>query len=333
VVDDHYDREAVTGEPAEQALRALETLILQSEAAAEATRLYAQTLQSARDRVTQLKQDEYIGDGDLDEAEGTLAEAEEAGKRRDFDGGKLLITKAGGQMDKVAKRAALSRTIDEDRDGLLDRLVTSTLASVGATRSDVETLQESQLSELLLLQFNRGKASKTQQAKIGGQIRELYAQFLEANAEEEEEEEDDTPPPPVETPAQKRTRIHEAKLRRKSIDSLVLLNTEGEIFKTVRVFANQGADFKVGNTGKPGDYVKDWVEGWDVQLKRGRPTDPAGNCQYERMIVHVHYSDKNYTNVQRMHFKNNHAAADHGHVLVGSSLWAPALLILKNNLP
>lgn len=319
-----------TGEPVELAFTTLEGLIVVGEGAAEEARLFAQQLKLAQERLAELERNPFVTDGLLDDAIQALNDAAESGRLRDHEAGRTHLKTAGNAMNRVQRAATLAEQIANDRTGLLDRLVTRTLNSVHAEREDVENLlSESQLQQLLQMQHRREGLGKGAAEKLGKEMRTLYQEFMKAIAEQEEEDEEDTPaPPPSLTPQQKRQLIHDAKLRRKSWDTLVLLDAEGEIFKTVRVFANQGADFKVGNTGKPGDYVKDWVEGWDVQIKRGLPTDPAGNCQYERMIVHLHYSDKNYSVIQRVHFKNSHGASDHGHVLVKSSHWSAARDIL-----
>jgi hypothetical protein len=327
------DAGTATGDAVELAFTTLEGLIVVGEGTAEEARLYANQLRLANERLAELERNPFVTDGLLDDAIKALSDAAESGRARDHEGGRGHLKTASNAMNRVQKAAALAEQIANDRPGLLDRLVTRTLNAVKATREDVEDLlSEGQLQQLLEMQHKRESLGKGAAEKLGREMRTLYQEFMKAIAEQEEEDEEDaTPPPPTLTAQQKRQLIHAAKLRRKSWDTLVLLDAEGEIFKTVRVFANQGADFKVGNTGKPGDYVKDWVEGWDVQIKRGLPTDPAGNCQYENMIVHLHYSDKNYSVIQRVHFKNSHVGKDHSHALVKTSHWGTARDILRRH--
>ena len=143
--------------------------------------------------------------------------------------------------------AAWARPCSERKEVLsnlnthIKSLTDGVLGSLSLTEQQViDSLTEEQQVELCLMDRRRQTASKTQSGKLGPQMRKLFEQYREANKPEPEPAVP-PPPPPAETSDQRRDRIHKAKLRNKSINTLVLLEAEGEIYRITEVFRDTNA--------------------------------------------------------------------------------------------
>lgn len=328
-----HDTEKVTGDEAEAALKTLDDLLKEGEKTAEKARLYAITLKSVDDQLAVLEKNRYVPPDGLDTARAARQEAETL-KATDWDAASAKLQVALSEIAKAGKLAAVEQDIDDNRDTYIEMLCEGSLLALKVDEEDLAAgLTPEQFSELVKDEKKSQSLGKLAKGRARDAIRKKYKAFVEQNApEEEDDDEEEAPIVPVETPQQKQIRIAALKQQSKSINSLITLDAENEIFRTYLVFANKGADFKIGNTGKKGDYVPDWVSGYDVMLKDG-PKDQSGTRpRYKKMIVHFHFSDSNYTTIQRAHFKNNHGASDHGHVLIKTANWAAALAICKRHL-
>jgi peptidoglycan hydrolase-like protein with peptidoglycan-binding domain len=335
VVDGLFNTQVVTGVLAEQAVQGLEALIVKAEVAAEQAKLFAQALKTAQERLALLAKNRYLSPTTLDRATASFGEADTAAKTPDYDEAARKLKLMGEQLDKVDAFIVEEMEMESNRGSYVETLCSSSLQSLKVDEEDlVADLSTEQLTQLVRLEKRRLAASKTQKPKIAEAIRVQYKAFIKQNEEEaaEDEEEEDEVEVPVETATEKRERIHQAKLRRKSITTLLTLDAEGEIFRVNKVFANKGADFRVGNTGGKGDFVPDWVAGYDVLMRNAPAGPPLDGRYYDRMIVHFHFSDKNYSKIQRAHFKNNHGASDKGHVIISSQYEAQALAICEKYL-
>ena len=108
--------------------------------------------------------------------------------------------------------------------------------------------------------------------------------------------------------------LHDIKMKAKSPAALISLHDAGQIYSGKLAFQNKNAKNK-----------EDFTSGYELSVK-GHP--PAGGY-YPRRIVHFHFSDKNYTKIERGHFKDSHSAADHNHVIITRADEAKILGICK----